>query len=80
MTSSRYVLSDVRLLLVHQLHRLDTRRGCHFHRMVGEGLADLVGEDFPEPLQVAAETHRILLDFLVTCFGDVLVENRVLQP
>ena len=47
-------------------------------RFVIERLRNLVGRDLADALHVAAETHRVLLNPLVTDLSDEFVENRVL--
>ena len=65
-------------LLVDHLDGGFTQRRLDNARFVAERFRYFVGRDLADALHVAAETHRVLLNPLVTDLSDEFVENRVL--
>ena len=53
------------------------QRGRDVFEAVAQGLAYLVCEDLAYTLQIAAESHVVLLDILVPDLCDELVQNGV---
>ena len=66
-------------LLLKDTYFLDAQWGNHFTGIVFHGFADLIGHDFANAFQVAAETHTVQLDFGVTDLRHHLIKKAVMQ-